>query len=100
MTAMGKGKWDRARITEDPTGQSWIKPPQKDPFIATILESLMELELRKSAGSQTGTELGSGVPSPPPNSPPSYPDFEASHSPCTFSASLYRKPAHTVVRLS
>lgn len=55
MTAMGKGKWDRARITEDPAGQSWIKPPQKDPFIATILESLMELELRKSAGSQTGT---------------------------------------------
>lgn len=76
----GKGKCDRARITEDPAGQSWIKQPQKDPFIATILECLTELKLRKSAGSQKGTELESGVPSPPLNSPLSYSDFEASYS--------------------
>lgn len=99
-TGMGKGKCDRARITEDPAGQSCIKQPQKDPFIPAILECLMELKLRKSTGSQKGTELGSGVPSPLPNSLLSYPDFEASHSHDFFSASLYKKPAHTVMGLS
>lgn len=93
-TGMGKGKCDRAQITEDPAGQSWMKQPQKDPFIAIILECLMELKLRKSAGSQKGIELGSGVPSPPPNSPLTYPDFKNSHSPWIFSASLYKKPAY------